>query len=140
MHEDGELREQLFSEGLSFGGLRALVAGHIERVADDGFKDMMLAEHTGDVLEVCAAIGAVQGEERLRGDSKRVGEGDTDAAVAYVEADDAGREIVRWDASPQREVFRSLPSRTQFTCLELAGGSLVVAACYCLAKWVSRRG
>jgi hypothetical protein len=34
-------------------------------------------------------VGAVQGEERLRGVAQRVGDGDTDAPVAHIEGDDA---------------------------------------------------
>ncbi len=96
MDGDGELGAEVFGEGLGLGGLRTLVAGHVERVADDGLGDVVLAEDAGDGLEVRAAAGAMQREERLRGEAEGVGERDADAAVADVEGGDAGREIRRF--------------------------------------------
>jgi hypothetical protein len=86
---DAEFGAEVFGEGLGFGGLGALVAGHVEGVADDGFRCGVLAEDAGDGFEIGAAVGAVQGEEGLRGKAEGVGDGDADAAVADVEADDA---------------------------------------------------
>ncbi len=96
MDGDGEPGAEVFGEGLGLGGLRTLVAGHVERVADDGLGDVVLAEDAGDGLEVRAAAGAMQREERLRGEAEGVGERDADAAVADVEGGDAGREIRRF--------------------------------------------
>ena len=104
MHGDGELRPQLFGEGLRFGGLRALIAGHIKRVADDRLDNVVLTQHPGDGLQVRAAVGAVQGEERLCGEAQRVRERHANAPVAYVEADDAGGQI----ASRFDRIFRFL--------------------------------
>ncbi len=87
-----ELFADLFGEGLGLGGLRALIAGHIEGVSDDSLGDGVLAQDAGYGLHVGTAIGAVKGEEGLRGEAEGIGEGDTDAAVAYVETDDALRE------------------------------------------------
>jgi hypothetical protein len=89
MHGEAELGAEVFGEGLGFGGLRTLVAGHVKRIADDCFCYVVLAQDTGDGLQVRAAGGAVQGEQRLRGVAQRVGDGDADAPVAYVEGDDA---------------------------------------------------
>ncbi len=96
MHGDTELRPEVIGEGLGLGSLRTLVAGHVERVADDGLGDVVLAEDAGDGLEVRAAAGAMEGEERLRGEAERVGERDADAAVANVEGGDARGEIRRF--------------------------------------------
>ena len=90
-----ELGAEGFGEGLGAGGLGALVAGHVEGVADDGFGDgAVLAEDAGDGLEVVAeaisTASAVEGEERLGGVAEFVGECEADAAVAYVEAEDSG--------------------------------------------------
>ena len=92
MHDDGKFCAKLFAECLRLCGLRALVAGHVEWVSDNGFKDMMLAEHAGDSLQVCAAVGAMQCKERLRGEPKGIGKRNADAPVADVEADNAGRQ------------------------------------------------
>ena len=50
----------------------------------------MLADETGDGLEVGARGGAMEGEERLRGEAEGVGDGEADAAVANVQREDAG--------------------------------------------------
>ena len=94
MYGDGELCTKLFCEGLSLGRLWALVAGHVERVADDGLEDVMFAKDSGDGFEVGAAVGSMQCEERLRGESEWVREREADAPVAYVEANDSGWQIV----------------------------------------------
>ncbi len=104
VHDEGELCAELFGEGLRLGGLRALVAGHVERVADDGFQHMVFAEDAGDGLHVRAAMGAVEREEGLRGEAERVGEGDADPAVADVEGDDAWGEV----ALRPRDAFGSM--------------------------------
>ncbi len=87
---EGELGAEVFGECLGLGGLGALVAGHVEGVADDGLGDVVLAEEAGDGLEVGASAGAVEGEDGLGGEAEGVGEGDADAAVADVEGGDAG--------------------------------------------------
>jgi hypothetical protein len=94
---EGELGAEVGGEGLGLGGLGALVAGHVEGIADDGLGDLVLAEETGDGLEVRAAAGAVEGEDGLRGEAEGVGEGDADAAVADVETNDAGGGDTGWD-------------------------------------------
>jgi hypothetical protein len=93
MDGEVELCADLLGEGLGLGSLRALVAGHVERIADDGFGDGVLTKDAGYGLHVGSTVGAVQGEERLRGEAEGIGEGDTDAAVADIEADDAGWQI-----------------------------------------------
>jgi len=90
---DGEVEfgAEGVGEGLGAGGLGALVAGHVEGVADDGFGDGgVLAKDARDGFEVVAEFGAVQGEEGLGGVAELVGEGEADAAIAYVEAENAG--------------------------------------------------
>jgi len=90
---DGEVQlgAEGFGEGLGASGLGALVAGHVEGVADDGFGDGgVFAQDARDGFEVVAEFGAVQGEEGLGGVAELVGEGEADAAIAYVEAEDAG--------------------------------------------------
>ena len=62
----------------------------MERVADEEDFDFVLADEAGDGFEVGAQGGAVEGEERLRGEAKGVGDGETDAAVTDVERESAG--------------------------------------------------
>ena len=93
---DGERKflTQSFGEGLGAGSLGALVAGHVEGIADDGFGDGVFAQDAGYGFQVVSepvfATGPVQGEERLGGVAEFVGECEADAAVAYVEAEDSG--------------------------------------------------
>jgi hypothetical protein len=90
---DGELEliAEGLGEGLRAGGLGALVAGHVEGVADDCFGDgAVLAQDAGDGFQVVAQFGAMQREERLRGVAERVRERETYAALAYVEAENSG--------------------------------------------------
>ncbi len=87
---EAELGAEGFGEGLGAGGLGALIAGHVEGVADDGLGDGgVLAEDAGDGLEVVLEAGAVEGEEGLSGVAEFVGEGEADAAVADVEAENS---------------------------------------------------
>ena len=62
----------------------------MERVADEEDFDVVLADEAGDGFEVGAEGGAVEGEEGLGGETERVGDGETDAAVANVERESAG--------------------------------------------------
>jgi hypothetical protein len=81
-------------EGLGFGGLGAGRAVGVEGVADEEGLDFVLADEAGDGFEVGSYIwfgaGAVEGEERLGGETEGVGDGEADAAVADVEREDAG--------------------------------------------------
>jgi len=77
-------------EGVGFGGLGAGRAVCVERVADEEDFDFVLADEAGDGFEVGAERGAVESEEGLGGEAEGVGDGETDAAVAYVEREDSG--------------------------------------------------
>jgi hypothetical protein len=88
------------SEGLGFGdeslelvykavdalGLAAAVSGKVQRIADDDTGAAVAARKTEDRALIAAGLGSLDGEERLR-DAERVGECDTDAARAYIEAE-----------------------------------------------------
>ena len=86
-----------FAEGLGKGlglrGLRALGAVSVERVADDERGDVMLADEARNGFQISEQVwfrrAAMDGEERLRGEAELVGNGETDAAVANVEGEDA---------------------------------------------------
>ena len=88
--EGGVSVVQGLGEGLGFGGLGAGGAVGVERVADEEDFDVVLADEAGDGFEVGAEGGAVEGEEGLGGETERVGDGETDAAVANVERESAG--------------------------------------------------
>lgn len=50
----------------------------------------MLADEASNGFEIGAEGGAVEGEERLRGEAEWVGDGETNAAVADVQRECAG--------------------------------------------------
>lgn len=77
-------------EGLSFGGLGARCAVCVEWVADEDHFYLVLTDEAADGFEVGAQSGAVEGEERLRGDAERVRDGETNAAVADIQCEGAG--------------------------------------------------
>lgn len=71
-------------EGLRFCGLWAGGAVGMEWAADDENLDLVLADETSDGFEVGAERGAVEGEERARGEAELVGDSDADALVADI--------------------------------------------------------
>ena len=81
---------QGLGEGLGFGSLGAGCAVGVDWIADEEDFDFVLADEAGDGFEIGAEGGAVEGEERLRGEAEGVGDGETDAAVADVECEGAG--------------------------------------------------
>ena len=83
------LRAEGFSEGAGFSGLWAEGAVGVERVADYDGGDGVLAKEAGDGLEVGACCGPVDREEGLRCEVELVGEGEADAAIAYVQRENA---------------------------------------------------
>lgn len=87
--EGGVLGEELGGEGLGFGGLGARGTVGMQGEAYDEGADLVFANETADGFEVGVALGAVQGEEGLCGETEAVGDGETYAAVADVERHDA---------------------------------------------------
>ena len=81
---------QCMGEGLGFGGLGAGRAVGVKRVADEEDFDFVLADEAGDGFEIGTERGAMEGEERLGGETEGVGDGEADAAVADVERESAG--------------------------------------------------
>lgn len=75
-------------EGAGFGGLPAGSAIGIQRVADDHDLYFVLADKSGDGLQIGAQVGlwcgAMQGKEWLRKDSQGIGNGQTDTPVSDV--------------------------------------------------------
>jgi VWFA-related protein len=89
VREGGECALQCLREGTRFRCLRTFAAIGVERKADDKLRDPMLADETGDRLQVRALAGAMNGEEWLRGDAERVGDGEADPPVADIQRHDA---------------------------------------------------
>ena len=90
VEEGGVSFAESCGEGLGFGGLGAGCAVGVEGVADEEDFYFVLADEAGDGFEIGAEGGAMQGEERLRGETEGVGDGEADAAVADVECEGAG--------------------------------------------------
>lgn len=89
--EPGE-RAQLGGKLLRFRGARAGFAGEMERVADDDGGDGETAREAGDGTKVVAAVAVdFEREDRLGGEAEFIGDGDTDAFDAYIEAEVARR-------------------------------------------------
>ena len=62
-------------EGQRFEGLGAGGAVGVQGVTDDEGFYVVLADEAGDGFEVGAEVGAVEGEERLRGEAKGIRDG-----------------------------------------------------------------
>ena len=67
-------------------GLAAAVSGEVQRIADDDAGAAVAACEAEDGALIAAGLRALDGEQRLR-DAERVGERDTDAARADIEAE-----------------------------------------------------
>ena len=70
---------------LGLGCLRALVTGHVERIADSDLDAGLLAGEAPQGLHILPAIGANQRKNGLSGQPERVGDGDADTAVSDIE-------------------------------------------------------
>jgi hypothetical protein len=67
-------------------GLAAAISGEVQRIADDDAGAVVTACESEDGALIAAGLGALDGEERLR-NAERIGERDTDAAGADIEAE-----------------------------------------------------
>ena len=88
----GELRmlgEERLGEGQRFCRLRTPGTVRVERIADDEGCHLVFPDEARDGFEVGAKGGAVDGEERMRGQVEGVRYGEADAAVADVQREDA---------------------------------------------------
>jgi hypothetical protein len=82
----GDERLQLVHKAMDAVGLGAAVSGEVERIADDDADATVPARKAQDRPLVAAGLRAFDGEQGLR-DAERVGERDTDAARADIEAE-----------------------------------------------------
>jgi hypothetical protein len=95
MHGQGSFVPEDLGEGLRLGRLRALVPGHIQRIADDDLGAGELPDEALQGFQVLLAVGADQSQDGLGSQAKRVGDSDADPAVADIQAHDAGKDAGR---------------------------------------------
>lgn len=86
-----ELHAEGVCKGLGAGGLRALVAGHVERIADHCLVNGgVFSQDAGNGLEVVpkavAPESSMEGEERLRSKAEFIRKREPDAPLAHVES------------------------------------------------------
>ena len=86
---EGKSGAQAFREGLGSFGLRAEVAGHVKRVADDDGRAAELAEKAAEGFQVLLRVFADEGEHGLGSEAQLVRDGDADASAAKIEAKEA---------------------------------------------------
>ena len=107
--QTGELAKRA-GKGAGFGGLRAFVAGKVQREANHQPGNAEAAGQTGQGAKIVAAVEtALQRENGLGGEAKLVGHGDADAAIAHIEAEKA-RLVARAQlAAPQKTRLKPTP-------------------------------
>ena len=88
---------EILGEGLGLAGLRTDLAGHVERVANDDLGDGMLADDAAEGFDVGVGRAAMQGEERLHGQSEGIGDGEANAFAADVQGEQAWGQCRRGD-------------------------------------------
>lgn len=79
-------------------------------MARDDSRGLMLARKTGKGADVVVRSRSVESENRLRGETESVGDGDANAFVADVESEDA-RLLLHWH-SLRRCLGQRQPKRT----------------------------
>ena len=87
--EAGFLSQDL-GEGLGLGGLRTLVSGHVEGVANDDLYTAIFADEPGERFQVLLTVATNKSEDRLRGEAKGIRNRDAYAAISDVETHEAG--------------------------------------------------
>jgi hypothetical protein len=87
----GDERLELIDKAMDALGLAAVISREVQRIADDDAGAAVAAGEAQDRALVAARLGALDGEQRLRA-AECVGECDTDAARADIEAQPGLRE------------------------------------------------
>jgi hypothetical protein len=82
----GDERLELIDKAMDALGLAAAISGEVQRIADDDAGAVVTACKSEDGALIAAGLGALDSEERLRY-AQRIGERDTDAAGADIEAE-----------------------------------------------------
>ncbi len=118
---------QALNKGLHLGRLGARGSIRVQRMADDQNLHLVPAEKARNGFDIGAKAGAVEGKERLRGQTQRVRDGQADAAVADVQRESAGmsHERVRFSCA------------STVSCL---GSAVYLASSACSAPGLSYNG
>jgi hypothetical protein len=82
----GDERLELIDKAMDALGLAAAISGEVQRIADDDAGAVVTACEPEDGALIAAGLSALDSEERLR-NTERIGERDTDAAGADIEAE-----------------------------------------------------
>jgi hypothetical protein len=82
----GKERLEFIDKAMDALGLAAAISGEVQRIADNDAGAVVTACESEDGALIAAGLGALDGEERLR-NAERIGERDTDAAGADIEAE-----------------------------------------------------
>ena len=89
----GDERLEFIDKAVDAVGLAAAISGEVQRIADDDAGAVVTACESEDGALITAGLSALDSEERLR-NTERIGERDTDAAGADIEAE-PGLELCR---------------------------------------------
>jgi hypothetical protein len=121
----GKGRAQGVGEGVGSFSLRADIAGHVERIAEDDGGAGELAKETPERLQILLCVPADEGQDRLGGEAKLVGDGHADAAATEVESEEAihRRRIAKGRPDRDEAVSGGTVSPGTF------GGKLVAGGC-----------
>ena len=84
-----EFGAQAVGKFLGRDGPGATIAGEMDRPSDDDFRAGVASQQATEGTQVIAGIGVDDGEQGLRGQPQFVGDGDADAPLAVVEAEDS---------------------------------------------------
>lgn len=90
VNRQGERGAKDIREGLSFDGLGAEIAGHVDGIADNDAAAVEFTQKASERFEVLPRIFADQSENGLSCEAKLVGDGDANAAISEIEAQKAG--------------------------------------------------
>ena len=118
-------RPEGLGEGFGFHCLRAGGAVGVQWESNDYDRHAVLANEAGDGFEVGARSGAMEGEQRLRGEAELVRDGEADAAVADVERESAG---VSHKSQCSSHYTRRMFKRVAFLAAVMGLGSVAMLA------------
>ncbi len=92
------------------GSLGAGGSVGVQGKADDEGLYLVLADEARNRFDVCTKAGAMECKERLRGEAQRIRNGQTDAAVAYVQCEGTGMGHEGLRISCASTVYSRLPA------------------------------
>ncbi len=90
-HFDAQIFLQSCGEERRFIRHGACFTAHVQRMAHEDTRNTMLPANFAQAPQIVTAIGACEGDERLRGDAEFVGEREADSLSAIVHRQNAAR-------------------------------------------------